>query len=209
MNVISDIAGQYKALRALLRKMPDQEPLSVGDMIDRGPDSAEVVNFFREHGQALAGNHESMMVDAVLDGYVRYQPGVWEMNGGGATRESYQYWDPDALREDAQWMATLPLYWEDDDFFVSHTFPTHCRHPENLHADTWARANPDVWDKFQISGHNSHWGLRFWMDTEYDAAQGGANEVPRAYALSIDTSASKQICGVDLNTMRIYTQEYI
>ena len=34
MNLIGDIQGNYHTLRALLKQMPDEEPVSVGDMVD-------------------------------------------------------------------------------------------------------------------------------------------------------------------------------
>ena len=57
MNLIGDIQGNYRTLLALLKQMPDDDPVSVGDMIDRGPRSMEVLEFFRNHGKALLGNH--------------------------------------------------------------------------------------------------------------------------------------------------------
>ena len=63
MNLIGDIQGNYHTLRALLKQMPDEEPVSVGDMVDRGPRSKEVLEFFRLNGKALLGNHEHMMLD--------------------------------------------------------------------------------------------------------------------------------------------------
>ena len=64
VNIISDIAGNYKTLMALLEKMPqDEEIISVGDMVDRGPRSKEVIEFFmnNENATAIMGNHEHMM----------------------------------------------------------------------------------------------------------------------------------------------------
>ena len=43
-NVIADIAGEYQTLLALLKKMTDDEVISLGDMVDRGADSAKVQN---------------------------------------------------------------------------------------------------------------------------------------------------------------------
>ena len=42
----------------LLKKCPDYLPISVGDMIDRGPDSKKVLDFFMAGGKAILGNHE-------------------------------------------------------------------------------------------------------------------------------------------------------
>jgi hypothetical protein len=62
-NIIGDIAGNYKTLMALLKKMPDDEVVSVGDMIDRSSGSADVIRWFMKHGKAIYGNHEDMMLD--------------------------------------------------------------------------------------------------------------------------------------------------
>lgn len=81
MNIIGDIAGQYKTLEALLKKMPDDTPVSLGDMNDRGPQSIDVIKFFRDNGQAVLGNHEHMMIDA-YEGNGFYDLGIWMLNGG-------------------------------------------------------------------------------------------------------------------------------
>ena len=84
MNLIGDIQGNYHTLRALLKQMPDEEPVSVGDMVDRGPRSKEVLEFFRLHGKALLGNHEHMMLD-YFKGTEIYMPHIWLLNSGDAT----------------------------------------------------------------------------------------------------------------------------
>ena len=84
MNLIGDIQGNYRTLLALLKQMPDDDPVSVGDMIDRGPRSMEVLEFFRNHGKALLGNHEHMMLDYFCDSG-NYMPGLWLMNSGDET----------------------------------------------------------------------------------------------------------------------------
>lgn len=112
MIVIGDIAGHFKTLEALVQQLPQNKPLlSLGDMVDRGPESPKVVDFFRNH-LALLGNHEHMLVDAYdfslklkelgatsnnwrtiskehnLKAY--YQLGLWlDHNGGDATVEAY------------------------------------------------------------------------------------------------------------------------
>jgi hypothetical protein len=63
MNIIGDIAGNFKTLEALLKKMPKEPVFSLGDMPDRGPRSKEVIEFFKTQ-KALLGNHEHLMIDA-------------------------------------------------------------------------------------------------------------------------------------------------
>ena len=66
INIIGDIAGRYDELMLLLAKMPEADLIvSVGDMVDRGPKSKEVIEFFMTNPKAYAiyGNHESMMYE--------------------------------------------------------------------------------------------------------------------------------------------------
>ena len=63
MNLIGDIQWNYQTLLALFKQIPDDDPVSVGDIIDRRPRSLKVLEFFRNHGKELLRNHEYMMFD--------------------------------------------------------------------------------------------------------------------------------------------------
>lgn len=96
INIIGDIHGDFEDLMSLVRIMPSAPFLSVGDMIDRGPKSLEVLRFFMEPGnRAVLGNHEHMMLDTYF-GRGRYGKGIWldYRNGGYQTLKSFA---PDAL----------------------------------------------------------------------------------------------------------------
>jgi serine/threonine protein phosphatase 1 len=61
--VIGDIHGCYDELRELLDRAGiglGDEVLAVGDLIDRGPDNAEVLAYFRDRpgARSVLGNHE-------------------------------------------------------------------------------------------------------------------------------------------------------
>ena len=67
--VIGDIHGCYHELQALLDKagVGDTDAIiSVGDCVDRGPETPEVLRFFREYANAklIMGNHERKHVRA-------------------------------------------------------------------------------------------------------------------------------------------------
>lgn len=146
MNIIGDIAGNLKTLQALLRKMPDEEFISLGDMVDRGPRSKEVMDFIRLHGKALLGNHEHIMMDYYNRSIPQpqgYQPfyrnSTWFDNGGLTTMESFSQGftekflrgekvDVSALipQDYIEWLKTLPLFYQDDKLFLSHA-PRHHR----------------------------------------------------------------------------------
>jgi len=64
--VVGDVHGCLTELKALLDKVqfdPGADRLIVaGDLVDRGPDSAGVVRFVREHGECVLGNHEGKLL---------------------------------------------------------------------------------------------------------------------------------------------------
>ena len=65
--VISDVHGCYKSLRALIYQLPDKENskiVFVGDLIDRGPSSCEVIKFIMERNyDCVLGNHEEIFLE--------------------------------------------------------------------------------------------------------------------------------------------------
>lgn len=124
--IIGDIAGQYEALTELVEMAPANAiPLSVGDMIDRGPKSKEVTEFFKKNGKAILGNHEHMLLDFYHDGGY-YNRDCWFWNGGIKTIRSFSKKPPgekhtrQEIRDDLKtsgvidYLESLPLYIELD-----------------------------------------------------------------------------------------------
>lgn len=93
MYIIGDVHGCFDTLQGLLSQLPDWETKRVafvGDLIDRGPKSRQVVEFVKslvEKGIAdcVKGNHEDMMVDYGSNGY----NAMWIGNGGQQCLDSY------------------------------------------------------------------------------------------------------------------------
>lgn len=115
---IGDIHGCLQTFLALINKVktkwPDSEIVLCGDLVDRGPNSCDVVQYVK-HNKILCvkGNHEVMMYTDVL-GLPSNYSGLWSQNpqnGGQQTIESYQG-NLDLMKEHAEWMQTLPLYIE-------------------------------------------------------------------------------------------------
>lgn len=214
-NIIADVAGQYDTLMALIKKMPPGEYISLGDMVDRGPKSKEVVEFFMKNGKAILGNHEHMMIDSYREhGY--YAWNTWERNGGRKTVESYAgpfgYTKQHIPEEVIRWMEKLPKYMVIEDILLSHSFLAQGMSLENacklgttsdsLTCDAsiiWNRGepvrHPDY--KLQICGHNSQFGLERWADEQGE------------YAICLDDSAEKRLTGLHLPSMVVYQQDYI
>lgn len=99
--VIGDPHGCLKTLKALIEKLPKNIPISIsGDLIDRGPDSAGVVQYCIDNKiDVTLGNHEQMM-----DDFFKENPKLLEntpvelklenlflSNGGYKTLMSYGY----------------------------------------------------------------------------------------------------------------------
>lgn len=91
---IGDVHGCFDALLTLERAVgfsPDDLLVALGDYVDRGPDSAGVLDWMIERGErgrlvTLLGNHECMMLDSRTDDLTRE---YWLTYGGEATLESY------------------------------------------------------------------------------------------------------------------------
>ncbi|MGN1419537.1 MAG: metallophosphoesterase family protein [Acutalibacteraceae bacterium] len=124
---IGDIHGCFNELLMMMTAIkerggydPEKDRLIfLGDYIDRGEDSKSVVGYIRylqekyDNVIALMGNHEKMCVD-YLEGTDR----AWLWNGCKSTIESYG--GTENIKSDAEWMKSLPLYYEDDDFVFVH-----------------------------------------------------------------------------------------
>jgi serine/threonine protein phosphatase 1 len=121
--IIGDIHGHYDGLIALLEKVTlgsDDQVYFLGDLIDRGPKSAQVVKFLRDNNYpCLLGNHEVMLLRAVSeadqdDRVLKF----WIQAGGDATLDSYG--TAGILKSDLDWMASLPTYLDLGDVWLVH-----------------------------------------------------------------------------------------
>jgi len=139
MYTVGDIHGCYDTLVALLAKLPDDAKVCfVGDLIDRGPKSMQVVELVKNNPNyyCVKGNHEEMMVDD-SDNALRFMSqwpsgrlynhnsSVWCRNGGKETIQSYSElkgegsearneFNFDKFKGHVEWMKTLPIYLEFD-----------------------------------------------------------------------------------------------
>ena len=95
---VGDIHGCYKHLRCMVKTIqfdPKDQIVFVGDYIDRGPSSRNVVDFlldFREQfprSVFLRGNHEEMFED-YLQGSSKFGLGTYLWNGGRENLISYE-----------------------------------------------------------------------------------------------------------------------
>jgi serine/threonine protein phosphatase 1 len=90
---IGDVHGRHDLLVMMLEfcrsEFPNHDIVLLGDVIDRGPDSAAVLRYLAENHDVatLMGNHEKMCLDFMLD--PEEKAALWLTNGGADTLDSY------------------------------------------------------------------------------------------------------------------------
>src|ERR1700755_2901512 len=107
--VVGDIHGCHRELVELCDRLAltaEDQLISVGDLVDRGPEPAAVVQLFRArpNSVAITGNHERKHVRGVFS----YAQEITKLQLGAAYAES------------VRWMAELPYYLELADAIVVH-----------------------------------------------------------------------------------------
>lgn len=116
MFIIGDVHGCFETLTSLLNKIDQNEKIVfVGDLIDRGLESAKVLNLIIEKQfDVVLGNHEFMMYNYFYHQNFSYS---WLYQGGEETMFSYEN-DKDLLKnvkdsklilKDLKWINTLPI----------------------------------------------------------------------------------------------------
>ncbi len=133
---IADLHGRFdlfkKSLSAIVThaECKDHTIITLGDYIDRGPQSRQIIDGLIRHGfndgsqyhVALQGNHEAMMLETIL---TPLEPSWWMNNGGWTTLNSYgdkisPYLDPlwknvymgVVPQEHLKFIGTMPIYFE-------------------------------------------------------------------------------------------------
>lgn len=128
---ISDIHGCLKTFKALLDRVSlgtTDELYLLGDFVDRGPRTAQVLDYviklqaegYRIH--PLRGNHDQYMLDAILIGD-KHSRNVWRNAGANTTKKSYAKRDKQGGQIDPQhitWLNELPYYYLLDDYVLVH-----------------------------------------------------------------------------------------
>lgn len=95
---IADLHGRFDLLTKAISKIEshangDYEIITLGDYVDRGPQSMEIIQYLIDHPEivALQGNHEAMMLQTITE---PLQPSWWIGNGGNKTLQSYGWGGP-------------------------------------------------------------------------------------------------------------------
>ena len=161
---VGDVHGHYEGLMKLLEAIaPDSQDqvYFVGDLIDRGPQSARVIDFVRHNRyHCVLGNHEQLLLESFPGGEVRMATlQNWLYSGGQTTLASYR--DTETLLDHLDWIRGLPIYLDLGDIWLVHagvhpelplpeqTTQEFCWIRDLFHSST----QPYFSDKLIITGH--------------------------------------------------------
>jgi|694.fasta_scaffold13587_9 serine/threonine protein phosphatase 1 len=147
---IGDIHGHLAALNALVDLIdltPSDTLVLLGDYIDRGPQSAQVIQRIIDLSKqyrviAIRGNHEEMLLQALKN---EWYYNTWMSNGGDVALESYGGGVDLIPESHLDFLDQLPLVHElDHHFFVHASFTPNRRLDEQLPNDTLWGSLDDV-----------------------------------------------------------------
>jgi len=183
--VIGDIHGCFYTLIELLKKIRKKyksvEIYCVGDMVDRGNFSFNVVDLMMKEGiRVTPGNHDYM-----FNHFFRQPMSLfarsWSMNGSETTILSYEGYE-NQLETHLNYIESLPLFYNLEGIFISHagistkySNELSANYRENLdnlhdliHTDyltergvLWTRDDLLNLGKIQIVGHTTHDEIAF------------------------------------------------
>ncbi len=167
--IIGDIHGMLGKLLKLYDQIKgmiteNDTLIFLGDYIDRGPSSYEVVEFLITLSKTqktvfLKGNHEDMLLNYLAG---KDHTDIYLYNGGDATLRSYERNTRYAgiPEKHMKFFKSLHLYFETDDFIAVHAGinPAYERVAEQPEEDTlWIRdaffRSPKRWPKLIVFGH--------------------------------------------------------
>jgi serine/threonine protein phosphatase 1 len=167
--VLGDIHGHLAALRALLEAIgprPDDTIITLGDYVDRGPDSRRVIDRLIElKAQCrlipLMGNHDEMFLE-ICGGRTELFDD-WLFFGGDATVASYHGRVPEEVPEEhLEFLRACPSYYESKRHFFVHgsyvaDLPLEQQPIEVLHWDSlkFGHPGPHCSGKTAIVGHTA------------------------------------------------------
>lgn len=148
--LMSDLHGHYDLFMMMLEKIKfseDDELFILGDIIDRGPKSLELIRYVMKHRKnihLLKGNHEDMCVDASKEDFFSscYDTRLWFSNGGFETFKQFRRLEEEEIKEMIDFFKNLPLQVNlelDKTYILSHAH--YSKNPREM---LWFRPTLDV-----------------------------------------------------------------
>lgn len=221
--IISDVHGCYKTLLALIDKLPnkkDSKIVFVGDLVDRGTNSYDVIKFVIDNNyDCVLGNHEKM--------FLEYSPMLendrqnenlkfWLFKcGGEQTLQSYN--SKEEFYKQLDFLKSLPLYIEYKDYktkderylVVSHSAIGRNWELKNStnEADIKRFESQLLWSRYKDFNNSEIFNV--YGHTIFQEPI--INEYSSAIDLGCYRSKEKipnpRLCALEFPSMKIYTQE--
>ncbi|MEG5042810.1 metallophosphoesterase family protein [Microcoleus sp. B3-A4] len=209
--VIGDVHGHYDGLMTLLEALApssNDRVYFLGDLIDRGPKSAQVLDFVQQSPyQTLLGNHEQLMLEALSGTPMDMRAWQsWLYSGGDATVASYR--DTGMMPyKHLEWLRSLPTHRDLGDIWLVHAGvdPHLSIEEQSIEQLCWIRrefhtmSKPYFPNKLIITGHTITFTFHGVRPGELVRGEGW---------LDIDTGAyhpkSGWLTGFDLSYRRVY-----
>ncbi len=147
---MGDLHGRYDLLQKVLQNVLPAAGTArlvfLGDYIDRGPNSAQLIdkliNLKQTHPNSimLMGNHERALLKLLDNPGAHYWADNFLLNGGQATLDSYGLTLSQVRKippRHKQFLRSLPLYWQEEKFLFVHAglrpgVPLHSQTPQDL-----------------------------------------------------------------------------
>nr|WP_256522340.1 metallophosphoesterase family protein [Halobacillus sp. A5] len=171
--VVSDIHGDIEKFERVLKKaeyQPDKDQLILlGDYVDRGPDSREVVKkvkrLVEEDGAiALKGNHDDLFIRAKHESKAME---LWKLNGASTTFQSYKH-HMEEVYHDQEWMRDhLDMYYETEHYIFVHAGlkPHIPLEKQEEHTMLWTRHTDEIGlGKTVVHGHTPVEDVAYYRD---------------------------------------------
>jgi serine/threonine protein phosphatase 1 len=207
--IIGDVHGYYDTLLRLFDVLAvgtGDRIYFLGDLIDRGPQSAQVVEFVMQNNYScVLGNHEQMMLAAVGCGKSSHQLlQAWMYSGGYLTLESYNNQIP---QDHIDWLKARPNYLDLGDVWLVHAGvdPQLPLEKQDANQFCWIRDDfhrsdrPFFSDKSIVTGHT--------MTFTFPSVQPGQLAAGAGW-LDIDTGVyhpySGWLTALDIDSRQVY-----
>ena len=188
---VGDIHGCFQEFLELLEKIhykPEEDRLiSLGDLVNKGPESAAVLDYFIENKiEAVMGNHDEWL---------------WRALKG----KSEMYEDAEIILRDSQfsrdelitWLEGMPLYIKDDHFIAVHAgLSPYCKLKKNKPRDLYTMRYVDMNSQEVMAKNNGSNSLVSWYE-EYSYLKSGKREIIHGHWAKKKVCEYGRITGID------------
>ena len=215
--VVADIHGCLKTFKHLihdtLQIRKDDQVIMLGDYISRGPSSAGVIDHIMHLQNSgyliypLRGNHEQKLLDTIHAEKTEFENYIHNLRLEGLVSNATikpRYYD---------FFYQLPYFYQLDNYLLVHGgFNFNSPDPfKDYTSMLWIKDyEPDplhLSDYTIIHGHQPH-----YLETIKERIQNRSLRIPldngiahNKYHPRLDVTRLRRLCGLELNTMRLYT----